>query len=78
MAIIKREDGWEYMDDVKFSARMSETSGCLCNACHNSGRVIKITYPDAKGLSTRYREMWLCESCYEKLMTALEAAKWDE
>lgn len=63
--------------DVTFKTSMSEADNCICNACHATGRVMKLTYPttlyyDGNHLSTKYHEFWLCEKCLEKLAFALD------
>ena len=63
--------------DVTFKTRMSKSNNCICNACHGTGTVMKITYPDTlyfdgKSLGTKYREYWLCARCRTKLTHALD------
>ena len=69
----------EYIEreSVKFTAKMSAYDNCVCNACHNLGKVVKLTIPntlyfDGKKLTTKYHEYWLCMDCRKKLMRALE------
>lgn len=57
---------------VGFSATRSEGEYCQCDACHDTSFVTKIRYPvtmfhDGKTLTTKYKEMWLCDFCLEKL-----------
>ncbi len=66
--------------DVKFNATESEQSNCLCNCCHGTGKALKLKIPETlyyngKGLSTRYRDLWICETCREKLIAALHPAR---
>jgi hypothetical protein len=61
---------------IKFPAEVSTADHCLCNACHNVGRVIKLELPETAyntegKLRTKYRPFWLCFNCREKLMSAL-------
>ena len=70
-----------YMDhkqnEVKFTTTVSEADNCICNACHATGHVMKLTYPetsyhDGKKLTTKYHEFWLCAPCRTKLVHALD------
>lgn len=61
---------------VKFHSEISDASNCICDACHNVGRVIKLELPETKyhngkRLSTKYTSYWLCFNCREKLTEAL-------
>lgn len=62
---------------VNFPCEVSGATNCLCSACHNLGRVVKLELPKTlyhqrgKGLSTRYTSYWLCFNCREKLMQSL-------
>lgn len=61
---------------VEFRSNVSAADNCICNACHNVGRVIKLevpetTYNNGGKLKTKYRPFWLCFNCREKLMSAL-------
>ena len=63
--------------DVEFKTSMSKADNCICNACHGTGTVMKLTYPttlyyDGKHLSTKYHEFWLCAKCRTKLSFALD------
>ena len=33
---------------VRFRAEMSTADNCVCNACHNVGKVVKLTIPETK------------------------------
>ena len=62
---------------VKFTAKMSTYDNCVCNACHDVGKVIKLKMPetkyfDGKNLTTRYKGFWLCMDCRKKLIRALK------
>lgn len=62
--------------EVNFDSRMSESDGCICDACHNVSRVIEVTLPttkffDGEKLSTKYEQYWLCEKCHQKLLNVL-------
>ena len=72
---IKKDDGWEFAE-VEFKSTISESEFCICDACHKTGEVMKLTLPETAyhrngQLSTKYREYWLCSVCEEKLMSAL-------
>lgn len=61
---------------VRFPAEVSTANNCMCDACHNVGKVIKLELPetkyhDGKRLSTEYTNYWLCFNCREKLTNAL-------
>lgn len=61
---------------VSFPSKVSEADNCICRACHHLGKVVKLALPttlyhNAKGLSTVYKNYWLCMNCREKLMNAL-------
>ena len=61
---------------MEFNATISKHDNCICSACYDIGRVIKITLPlilnhDDEVISTPYREYWLCDSCKAKLIKAL-------
>lgn len=62
--------------DIDFQPQRIERNNCLCYCCHNTGKVLKIKIPstlfhNGKTLTTKYREMWLCEKCEEKLRNSL-------
>lgn len=64
---------------VEFKAVASKYADCYCGCCHATGRVVKINMPrtlyhDGRRLTTRYKELWLCDSCREKLVAALKGA----
>lgn len=61
---------------VKFHSDVCDADSCVCDACHNIGRVIKLKLPITKyfggeKLSTNYSPYWLCFNCREKLTDAL-------
>ena len=63
--------------DVEFKTSMSKASNCICNACHGSGQVLSLSLPetlyfDRKHLTTEYSPYWVCRSCRDKLVKALE------
>ena len=68
--------------DVKFVAATSENESCICDCCHNVGRVVKLEIPDTKffngkALETKYFNLWMCEKCRRKLTAALEGCDAD-
>lgn len=63
--------------DVVFKSKMSISENCFCDACHDTGRVMKIKTPitkyyDGENLSTKYDDYWLCAPCRTKLSHALD------
>lgn len=65
-----------YKKDVRVTAEMSRYSDCCCDMCFKTDYVIKVRIPYTKyqkdgNLGTRYREMWMCESCRDKLVKAV-------
>lgn len=61
---------------VIFRAKMDTADNCVCNACHNVGKVTKLTIPetkyfDSRKLTTHYFDFWLCMDCRERLIRAL-------
>ena len=67
-----------YIDklNVQFKTTVSKEN-CICDACHGTEPVMKLTYPktkyfDGKKLSTKYSEFWLCARCRTKLANALD------
>ena len=63
--------------DVRFASEMSRAENCFCDACHGTGRVVKLTMPqtlyfDGGTLSTKYHNYWLCAGCRTKLAHALD------
>ena len=61
----------------EFKSEMSAADNCLCSACHEAGKVIKLELPetryyDGENLSTKYRGYWLCAKCRGELAHALE------
>ena len=68
--------------EVCFPSRMSLYDNCVCNACFTDDRVIKLMLPDTHydrsgRKQTTYDEYWLCRSCRDKLVKALEWGKED-
>jgi len=62
---------------ANFTAINSKHDNCICAACHDTSRVMKIRLPkklfyDSKNLSTKYSEYWLCDQCKRNLQDALE------
>ena len=58
---------------VIFRAKMSTADNCVCNACHNVGKVTKLTVPetkyfDGRKLTTHYFDFWLCMDCREAFL----------
>lgn len=63
--------------EVTFNSKTSKGKGNVCDACHDIGKVIKLTLPktkyfDHRNLITIYREYWLCAPCRTKLVHALD------
>jgi hypothetical protein len=61
--------------NVEFRSKVSTADNCICNACHNVGKVVKLELPETlyrKGvLKTEYNEYWICLNCREKLIQVL-------
>lgn len=69
--------GRKYMEDVKVPSAMSEYSNCCCDMCFRLDHVIKLKMPstryhNGRTLSTLYSNIWICESCRDKLVKALD------
>ena len=65
---------------VNFETKISKHDNCICCACHDIARVIRIKLPeslyfDGKVLSTAYGEYWLCAPCREYWLCAPCRAK---
>jgi hypothetical protein len=63
--------------DVIFYSKMSDSDACICDACHDGGKVIMIVLPktkyyDGDKLKTKWEEYWLCEKCHKKLLRSIE------
>ena len=63
--------------NVRFTSVLSTADNCICNACHGDGQVIKLSLPETKyfngnRLTTKRYSYWLCRSCRDKLLNALE------
>lgn len=63
--------------NVRFTSVLSTADNCICNACHGSGQVIKLILPETKyfngkSLTTKRYSYWLCRSCRDNLVKALE------
>ena len=63
--------------DVSFEASMRKGNNCICRCCHGTGKVLEIQMPETayfngEPLRTRYEPFWICDSCAEKLDTALQ------
>ena len=66
--------------DVIFPSVMSRASNCICDACHDTGKAVKLKLPttlyfDGNGLTTKYQNYWLCDKCVAKLDYALRYPK---
>lgn len=64
-------------ENVTVSRTMSASEYCICDFCHRTGRVLKLVIPDTKyhngyHLTTLYKQMWICESCRDKLRAAID------
>ena len=62
--------------NVRFTSVLSNADNCVCSACHNVGKVTKLTIPetkyfDGRKLTTHYFGFWLCMDCRERLIRAL-------
>lgn len=69
--------GYSDFLEVEFHADASNAENCICDACHNTGKVTKLRLPrtlyyGGHKLSTRYSGYWLCASCAEKLFCVLQ------
>ena len=70
--------------EVSFPAEISACDNCICSACHDIGKVVRLKVPrtyygdDGQTLITRYSNYWLCRKCTEKLVQRLntEVEKW--
>lgn len=76
--MIARKD--KKFQDVRFMAKRDGRDNCLCDACHGTGCVTKIIYPEAKyydgrHLTAKLRHIWLCDECLGKLLTAIREAR---
>lgn len=63
--------------NVKFEAHVSEQNNCICDACHDTGTVMKLTLPytryhDGKNLSTNHKEYWICARCRMKFRFVMD------
>lgn len=72
-------DRWSMKAQVAFSAERRRADNCCCDACFALGQVTALTYPitrffDGRNISTKHREMWLCDECRAKLVHALADA----
>lgn len=83
---VKRDsktDEWQSLE-VTFETKISKAENCICAACHGTGRVIQIRLPETlffdggHGLSTKYRNYWLCAPCRAKLVRALDWTEADK
>lgn len=68
------------MNDVRevyVNALLSAGTNCICDMCHATGRVVKVLMPETKYhngstfLHTVYSNLWMCESCRDKLLAAI-------
>ena len=62
---------------VKIRSEIRKGKNCLCGFCHRTGRVINVTLPttkyhDGHKLSTKYKGVWICESCRDQLRAAID------
>lgn len=63
--------------EVEVESAVSSASNCLCDFCHRPDYVIKLSIPstlyhNGYKLTTSYRQMWICESCRDKLRAAID------
>lgn len=52
-------------------------TNAICNCCHGIGSVLQFEIPstlfhNGKTLTTKYRTIWICPECLEKLKKALD------
>lgn len=69
------QDKVDYVD-VKVNARMSKATNCICDMCGRTTRVIKVDMPKTQywngfKKTARYHELWMCETCRDKLVQAV-------
>lgn len=65
-----------YKKNVRVTAEMSRYSDCCCDMCFKTDYVVKVRIPHTKyrkdgKLGTTCSEMWMCESCRDKLVKAV-------
>ena len=74
------KEWWSDFIPANIKAERSEYNNCICEMCHGTGYVTKISYPitlyhDGKKLSQKKHSIWLCDECRDKLMKALSGSK---
>jgi ribosomal protein L37AE/L43A len=62
---------------VTIRSELRKGNNSHCEFCHRTGRVIKVTLPttryhDGRKLSTKYKGVWICESCRDQLRAAID------
>ena len=62
--------------DVDVSACARKRSSLTCDMCHATSPLIEVKIPvtkffDGRKLSTRYNKLRMCESCHDKLVSAI-------
>lgn len=55
---------------------MSRYGDCVCDMCFDKGYVVKaeipyVAYDGTRELYIRYKGLWMCESCRDKLAAAI-------
>lgn len=73
---------FERLSDVKFTAARSKYDNCLCTACHGDNYVTMIECPvalyyDGSNLTAKYKQLWLCDECMRKMLTAIRESRRD-
>lgn len=65
-----------YMKNIFIKADISKETNCTCDMCFCGSRVIKLLLPETKfhngkDVSTVHHQIWMCESCRDKLVKAI-------
>lgn len=68
--------------NVTFLSERSKHDNCFCKCCHGTGEVLKLRIPttlyhDGRKLTTKYNDLWICDKCREKMITALKEDQHD-
>lgn len=72
------------VNDSMFQVTVDENRGCSkrCESCMRRGRLHHLITPKSSllrypenSIKVRYREYWLCDSCYAKFREAMEQAE---
>lgn len=62
--------------DTSVRAEMSRYGDCVCDMCFDNGYVVKVeipyvAYDGMRDLYVRHKGLWMCESCRDKLVSAI-------